>query len=94
MLPKQVTYITPEDPSSEICGETAAAFAAGSMALRDTDPEYADTLVEHAKQAGLFETYSPPPAGSNAGQEGTMTGAAALTCCPVLWAHELMLRLA
>ena len=30
------------------------------MALRDTDPEYADTLVEHAKQAGLFETYSPP----------------------------------
>ena len=33
---REATYITPEDPSSEICGEVAAAFAASSLALRDT----------------------------------------------------------
>lgn len=33
---REATYITPEDPSSEICGEVAAALAASSLALRDT----------------------------------------------------------
>jgi len=33
---REATYITPEDPSSEICGEVTAAFAASSLALRDT----------------------------------------------------------
>ena len=33
---REATYITPEDPSSEICGEVAAAFAASSLALKDT----------------------------------------------------------
>ncbi len=33
---REATYITPEDPSSEICGEVAATFAASAMALRET----------------------------------------------------------
>ena len=33
---REVTYITPEDPSSEICGEVAATFAASAMAFRET----------------------------------------------------------
>ncbi|BDA42119.1 Endoglucanase B [Coccomyxa sp. Obi] len=56
---REVTYITPEDPSSEICGEVAAAFAASSLALRDTHPEYADKLVEHAKQMLEFGMEHP-----------------------------------
>lgn len=35
------TYITPDNPSSEICGEVAAAFASASIALKATDPLYA-----------------------------------------------------
>ena len=34
------TYITPDNPSSEICGEVAAAFSAASIALKATDPVY------------------------------------------------------
>ena len=45
---REVTYITPEDPSSEICGEVAAAFAASSLALRNTNPECAPACV-HAQ---------------------------------------------
>ena len=33
---REATYITADDPSSEICGEVAAALAASSLALRDT----------------------------------------------------------
>ena len=33
---RDATYISPEEPSSEICGEVAAAFAASSLALKDT----------------------------------------------------------
>ena len=50
VLPDQATYITPEDPSSEICGEVAAAFASAAIALRDTEPEYSAKLIEHSKQ--------------------------------------------
>ena len=33
---REVTYITPEDPSSEIAGEVTATFSAAAMALRET----------------------------------------------------------
>lgn len=33
---REVTYITPDEPSSEICGEVAATFAASAIALRET----------------------------------------------------------
>lgn len=52
--PRLGTHITPQDPSSEICGEVAAAMAASAVAMRQTDPAYADTLIEHAKQMYEF----------------------------------------
>ena len=33
---REATYITPEDPSSEIAGEVAAAFAATAIAFNET----------------------------------------------------------
>ena len=45
-------------PGSDLTGETAAALAAGSMAFRDTDSAYADTLLDHARQLFTFaDTY-------------------------------------
>ena len=61
-VPDQATYITPEDPSSEICGEVAAAFASAAIALRDTEPEYAEKLIEHSKQARARPSCSMTPA--------------------------------
>lgn len=53
------THITPKNPSSEICGEVAAAMAASAVAFRQTDPAYADTLVDHAKQMYEFGRKHP-----------------------------------
>ena len=41
-------------PGSDLAGETAAALAAASIAFRPTDPTYADTLVQHARQLYSF----------------------------------------
>jgi endoglucanase len=41
-------------PGSDLAGETAAALAAAAMAFRPTDPTYADTLVQHARQLYSF----------------------------------------
>lgn len=49
------TYTLDEDnPGSSVCGETAAALASASIIFRDSDPEYADTCLEHAKQVFEF----------------------------------------
>jgi endoglucanase len=37
-------------PGSDLAGETAAAMAASSMVFRQTDPAYANTLLNHARQ--------------------------------------------
>jgi endoglucanase len=42
--------ITASCPGSDLAGETAAAMAASSMVFRPTDPAYADTLLQHARQ--------------------------------------------
>src|SRR5690606_10587325 len=39
---------------SDLAGETAAAMAAASIVFRPTDPDYADTLVTHARQLYTF----------------------------------------
>jgi chitodextrinase len=46
--------ITSTCPGSDLAGETAAALAAASMVFRATDPTYADTLVQHARQLYSF----------------------------------------
>ena len=42
--------IDENNPGSDLAGETSAAMAAASMALRMHDAEYANRLVSHAKQ--------------------------------------------
>jgi hypothetical protein len=39
---------------SDLAGETAAALAAASIVFKDTDPNYANTLLTHAKQLFAF----------------------------------------
>ncbi|GEM46292.1 glycoside hydrolase family 9 protein [Deinococcus cellulosilyticus] len=47
-------YIDESKPGSDLAGETAAALAAGSMVFKDSDPTYAATLLNHAKQLYAF----------------------------------------
>lgn len=46
--------ITAAKPGSELAAEAAAALAASSMVFRSSDPTYADTLLNHAKQLYAF----------------------------------------
>ncbi|KAG1469014.1 hypothetical protein G6F56_003505 [Rhizopus delemar] len=55
-LSHKATYITPDDPASEIVGEYSAALASVSIVWRSHDPEYADTLLDHAKRLYEFAT--------------------------------------
>jgi hypothetical protein len=41
-------------PGSDLAAETAAAMAASAIVFRDSDPAYANTLVEHARQLFAF----------------------------------------
>lgn len=50
---RQAFRIDPQNPGSDLAGETAAAMAAASMVFRTTYPGYANLLLEHSKQ--LFE---------------------------------------
>lgn len=55
---RTVYNISAGRPGSEVAGETAAALAAASMVFRDADPEYAETLLVHARKAFEFaDTY-------------------------------------
>jgi len=45
--------ITRNNPGTELAAETAAAMAACSVIFRQSNPRYADTLVQHAKE--LYE---------------------------------------
>ncbi|MQL94017.1 hypothetical protein Taro_026669 [Colocasia esculenta] len=55
---RTVYVVTPENPGSEVAGETAAALAAASMAFRQADPAYAELLLDNAARAFEFaDTY-------------------------------------
>ena len=41
-------------PGSDLAGETSAALAATSMAFKDSNPTYAATLLQHAKELYTF----------------------------------------
>jgi hypothetical protein len=50
--------VTRTAPGSDLCGETAAAFAAGSMLFQSSNPTYAATLLNQAKKLYAFaDTY-------------------------------------
>ncbi|CAO3693502.1 hypothetical protein G6F70_006247 [Rhizopus microsporus] len=53
-LPHKATYITPDNPSSEIAGEYSAALAAVSVAWKKYNATYADNLIDHAKRLYKF----------------------------------------
>ncbi|NOK61873.1 MAG: Cellulase/cellobiase CelA1 [Chloroflexi bacterium AL-W] len=46
--------ITRDKPGSDVAADTAAALAASSIAFRSSDPAYADTLVNNARQLYAF----------------------------------------
>ncbi|KAF2322823.1 hypothetical protein GH714_031102 [Hevea brasiliensis] len=52
--PRTVYSVDAPNPASDVAGETAAALAASSMALRSSDPGYADTLLRNAIKAFQF----------------------------------------
>lgn len=50
--------IDPENPGSDLAAETAASLASASIIFRDSDPDYADILLENAIQLYDFaDTY-------------------------------------
>ncbi|KAK8936819.1 Endoglucanase 13 [Platanthera zijinensis] len=89
--PRTSYKIDASHPGSDVAGETAAAMAAGSIALRPSDPRYATNLINHAKQLfdfarnhpGLYQN-SVPVAGqfySSSGSDDELLWAAA-------WLHR------
>ncbi|CAD6233254.1 unnamed protein product [Miscanthus lutarioriparius] len=50
---RQAYRLDPQNPGSELAGETAAAMAAASLVFRGSNPGYANTLLQHSKQ--LFD---------------------------------------
>ncbi|XP_062232491.1 endoglucanase 15-like [Phragmites australis] len=50
---RQAFRVDPQNPGSDLAGETAAAMAAASLVFRNSYPGYANLLLEHSKQ--LFE---------------------------------------
>ena len=48
--PRTSYKIDEKKPGSDLAGETAAAFAAASMAFRKSDPDYSSKILDHAKQ--------------------------------------------
>ena len=45
---RTVYTVEAPNPASDVAGETAAAFAASSMAFRSSDPGYSETLLRNA----------------------------------------------
>uniref|UniRef100_A0A0D9UYD2 Endoglucanase n=1 Tax=Leersia perrieri TaxID=77586 RepID=A0A0D9UYD2_9ORYZ len=50
---RQAYRLDPQNPGSDLAGETAAAMAAASLVFRISNPGYANQLLQHSKQ--LFD---------------------------------------
>ena len=51
---RQAYRLDPQNPGSELAGETAAAMAAASLVFRGSNPGYANTLLQHSKQVRTY----------------------------------------
>ncbi|XP_057785674.1 endoglucanase 9-like isoform X2 [Salvia miltiorrhiza] len=51
---RSVYYVSPENPGSEVAGETAAALAAASVVFKKVDPSYSRLLLATAKDVLQF----------------------------------------
>ena len=58
--------ITKQNPGSAVCGETAASLAACSIVFKDTDKEYSDLCLKHAKSLYKFARDTRSDAGYTA----------------------------
>ncbi len=56
---KVSTYVTENDPASEITGEAAAALAATHIALKSHDPAFAENLLKHSRELYEFAKNFP-----------------------------------
>ncbi|MQL89801.1 hypothetical protein Taro_022374 [Colocasia esculenta] len=54
VVARPVFKVTPENPGSDVAGETAAALAAASVVFRHVDPGYSEKLLKTAKKAFAF----------------------------------------
>lgn len=53
--PRTAYKIDANNPGSDIAAETAAAFAAASMAFRRIDSEHSNTLIRSARRVSHFD---------------------------------------
>ena len=53
-MPRKAFKIDPTCPGSDLAGETAAAMAAASIALKNEDSDYAKALLQHSKDLYNF----------------------------------------
>ena len=58
--------VTRQNPGSAVCGETAASLAACSIVFKDTDKEYSDLCLKHAKSLYKFARDTKSDAGYTA----------------------------
>lgn len=54
--PRTAYKVDASHPGSDVAAETAAAFAAASMAVRRIDNAYSNTLLVHAKRVSGSDT--------------------------------------
>ncbi|CAI9091737.1 OLC1v1026841C1 [Oldenlandia corymbosa var. corymbosa] len=57
--PRTSYRIDDQHPGADLAGETAAAFAAASMAFRNSDPTYSSRLLDNGKQVFNFARTHP-----------------------------------
>lgn len=56
--PRKSYKVTDQNPGADLAGETAAAFAAASIAFRSSDASYSNQLLSHAKQVSTYGTFT------------------------------------
>lgn len=52
--PRNAYKVTTQNPGSDVAAETAAALAAASIVLRDSDPSYSVKLLQTASEVPYF----------------------------------------
>ncbi|XP_028093349.1 endoglucanase 19-like [Camellia sinensis] len=57
---RQVYKIDPNNPGSDLAGETTAAMAAASVVFRHHNPSYANELLTHAAPRPISFSIPPP----------------------------------
>jgi endoglucanase len=67
-MPRPSFKVDLTNPGSTVVAETAAAMAASSIVFKPTDPEYAATLLRHAKELFTFADTTRSDAGYRAAE--------------------------